>query len=105
LRVGGSRTLYNAAVRSMREEAVRRISRFAQMTPEKQLDALVVRTGLDRNDLQQALFPISGHSRQQLYKAITLLESARRMLAQESIAQPASSGTKLSGTEKASHAN
>jgi hypothetical protein len=105
LRVGGSRILYNAAVRSMREEAVRRISRFAQMTPEKQLDALVVRTGLDRYDLQQALFPISGHSRQQLYKAITLLESARRMLAQESIAQPASSGTKLSGTEKASHAN
>jgi hypothetical protein len=114
LRLGGSRTLLKAVARSLREEAMRRISRYARLTPAQQLDALVARTGLDRNELQQALVAVSAQpNRPQLYKAITLLETARRVLAQESSIDPQSNlpsgiqpvDTNSSGIEKAPHAN
>jgi len=84
IRLGGSRTLYNAMARSVKEEAVRLIARYASLTPQQQVDALVARTGVDRDDLQYALFvaPNSSH-RQQLYKAIAILETTRRVLAYE----------------------
>jgi hypothetical protein len=100
LRLSGSRTLYNAMVRSTKEEAARRIPRYANLTLQQQLDALVARTGLDRDDLHQALFVANGTlSRQHLYKAIGLLETVRRLLAQEAPAHLQSQSFSQSSSE------
>jgi hypothetical protein len=89
LRLGGARTLYGAMVRALKEAAGRRISRFADLTPEQQVSALATHTELDRETLQEALYAPNAEdkafdhsgSRHRLYRAIVTLEAARRALA------------------------
>lgn len=111
LRLGGARTLYKAMLRAVKEEGARRIVRFHALSPQQQVDALIARTGVDREELQKAYFMIApdtrgslrGNSRLQLYNAIALLETVRRILQHEKTAHYSSSTTDK--TQEAPHAN
>lgn len=84
LRFGGGQSLHAAAVRALRDTAVRRFPRYDALPSEERVIALAKATGVAVADLSPALNFSGPRSTHELRNSIAVLEAARRRLLQRS---------------------
>ncbi len=82
LRFGGGKSLHAAAVRALRDTAVRRFPRYDAMASEERVIALAKASGVAVADLSPALNFSGPRSTHELRNSIAVLETARRRLLQ-----------------------
>ena len=80
LRCGGGRALYAASLRALNEAAARRVPRYAQLPAEERIAILAPLTGFGPGELSAAL-ATGARGPHELRKAIAVLETARRQIA------------------------
>jgi len=80
LRFGGGKSLHAAAVRALRDAAIRRLPTFDRMASEERVAALVKLTGVVSSELGPALNYSGARSPHELRNVIAVLEAARRRL-------------------------
>jgi hypothetical protein len=80
VRLGGGVALHAAALRALREAAVRRIAGYDRLEPAAQVAALADAAAVDRAELARALDPPAARRPSELRTALALLEAARRHL-------------------------
>jgi hypothetical protein len=80
VRLGGGAALHGAALRALREAAVRRIAGYDRLEPAAQIAVLADAAAVDRAELARAIdHPVARRS-SELRTALALLETARRHL-------------------------
>jgi hypothetical protein len=80
LRFGGGRALHAAAVRALREAAIRRLPAYDRMSAEERVAAVSKLTGVLASELGPALNYSGTRSPHELRNVIAVLEAARRRL-------------------------
>jgi hypothetical protein len=80
LRFGSGKALHAAAVRALRDAAIRKFPRFDRMSSEERVAALSTASGISAQELGPALNHIGVRSPHELRQAIAVLEAARRRL-------------------------
>lgn len=80
LRFGSGRALHAAALRALRDAAVRRLPNYDQMASEARVAAIAKASGMSADDLGPAMNYSGARNSHELYDAIAALESARRLL-------------------------
>jgi len=81
IRYGSGRALHAASVRALHEIAAQRVQGYSRLTQPERVMAVQRSTGLPHEELAHALGDNPPRRRRELYRALALLESARRMLA------------------------
>jgi hypothetical protein len=82
-RFGGGHSLHAATVRALNEAAARRVPQYNSLSEESRVTTLSPSTGYAPAELTAALNPAVSHNSQELRKAITILELARRHMTQK----------------------
>lgn len=80
LRLGGGAALHAAALRALREAAVRRVASYDRLEPTAQLAAVADAAAVDRAELTRAVDHAALRRPAELRTALALLEAARRHL-------------------------
>lgn len=80
LRFGGGQALHAAAVRALRDAAIRRFPGYDDMSSEARVAALAKASGIDAEELAPMLNRSGARSTHELRNAIAMLETARRAL-------------------------
>jgi hypothetical protein len=80
LRLGGGAALHAAALRALREAAVRRIAGYDRLEPAARIAAVADAAAVDRAELARALDHPAARRPAELRTALALLEAARRHL-------------------------
>ena len=80
LRFGGGQSLHAAAVRALRDAAIRRLPAYDRMSAADRIAALAKLTSISGDELGPALHYAGTRSSQELRNAIAMIETARRRI-------------------------
>jgi hypothetical protein len=80
VRFGGGRALHGAVVRALHEAAQRQISGYRDLQDDARIAALAAKTGLDASALAESINYVGRRRTDELRRAVTLLETARRRI-------------------------
>jgi hypothetical protein len=80
LRFGGGQSLHVAALRALRDAAVRRVPAFDRLSSEERVTALSKHSGISADELGPAMFFSGQRSPHELRRAIGVIETARRRI-------------------------
>jgi hypothetical protein len=83
LRFGSGKALHAASLRALRDAAVRKFPRYDRMSSQERVDTVARASGVNGEDLRQAMNHIGVRSSHELRQAIAVLETARRRLLQK----------------------